>query len=469
MVSIVLFTRDLRVHDHPALTAAAGTGEDLVPLFVLDPELLGRSANRARFLMESLVDLDRSLASCGSGLVLREGEATARTVELVRATGASSVHLTADVTGFAQRREAALRRGWASTGRPCTSTRATPSSSPVTWPRPESRCTRCSRPTTAPGRRCPGDRSSNPRRHSPSRPAWISGHDLIPRRRGPIRSISRRVEKARAAATSSPTLPVGPRGTRMPATTWRPTPRPACLPTFGSGASAPTSWRRPRPASRPSSCGSSLGATSTVSCWPTILRSSGVTIASRPPTCPRFPTTRTTSWSVGSKGEPVCPWSMPGCGNCVAKGGCTTGPAWSRLPSSPGDWGSPGRRARRTSPGGWWTAIQPTTSVDGSGWRAPGSDPRRARSFNPVRQAQRFDPDGAYVRRYVRELAAVDAPAIFAPWKDPQVLRSTGYPAPIVEVPAGKPPGPGAAPFRAGSPVHPGQAHLFDGASEVLS
>src|SRR6186997_1302014 len=98
MVSIMLFTRELRVHDHPGLTAAAGTGEDVVPLFVLDPELVGRSANRARFLMESLLDLDRSLASRGSGLVLREGEATARTLEVVRATGASSVHLTGDVT-----------------------------------------------------------------------------------------------------------------------------------------------------------------------------------------------------------------------------------------------------------------------------------------------------------------------------------------------------------------------------------
>jgi len=108
-VAIVLFTRDLRVHDHPALTAAARTGEDLVPLFVLDPRLLDRSANRARFLMESLVDLDRSLAARGSSLVMRDGDAIARTVALARETGATAVHLTADVTGFAQRRESDLR------------------------------------------------------------------------------------------------------------------------------------------------------------------------------------------------------------------------------------------------------------------------------------------------------------------------------------------------------------------------
>ena len=82
----------------------------------------------------------------------------------------------------------------------------------------------------------------------------------------------------------------------------------------------------------------------------------------------------------------------------------------------------------RTTPGLW---------VAGTG-----TDPRRSRSFNPVRQAERFDPDGAYVRRYVRELAQVPAPRIFAPWWDPELLRATGY-APILEVPSSKPPGPG--------------------------
>ena len=36
MTSVVLFTRDLRVRDHPALSAAAADGP-VVPLFVVDP------------------------------------------------------------------------------------------------------------------------------------------------------------------------------------------------------------------------------------------------------------------------------------------------------------------------------------------------------------------------------------------------------------------------------------------------
>lgn len=52
------------------------------------------------------------------------------------------------------------------------------------------------------------------------------------------------------------------------------------------------------------------------------------------------------------------------------------------------------------------------------------------RVFNPVLQGRRFDPDGTYVRRYVPELASLDAEAIHEPWR---VGGVAGYPAPIVD------------------------------------
>jgi hypothetical protein len=39
-----------------------------------------------------------------------------------------------------------------------------------------------------------------------------------------------------------------------------------------------------------------------------------------------------------------------------------------------------------------------------------GSNPRRGRVLNPLRQAARFDREGDYVRRYVPELASLTAP-----------------------------------------------------------
>ena len=87
----------------------------------------------------------------------------------------------------------------------------------------------------------------------------------------------------------------------------------------------------------------------------------------------------------------------------------------------------------------WLVDGDPANNACGWQWAAgTGTDPRRSRSFNPVRQAERFDPDGAYVRRYVRELSGTPTEQIFAPWLDPTVLAATGYPAPILEVPASK-------------------------------
>jgi deoxyribodipyrimidine photo-lyase len=62
------------------------------------------------------------------------------------------------------------------------------------------------------------------------------------------------------------------------------------------------------------------------------------------------------------------------------------------------------------------------------------------RIFNPVLQAEKFDPEGAYVRRWVPELARLEAPAIHRPWtasrealaKAGVVLGET-YPQPIVD------------------------------------
>jgi deoxyribodipyrimidine photo-lyase len=56
--ALVLFTRDLRVHDNPALARAAGLARRVVPLFVLDAALTV-PPNRARFLLESVADLPR--------------------------------------------------------------------------------------------------------------------------------------------------------------------------------------------------------------------------------------------------------------------------------------------------------------------------------------------------------------------------------------------------------------------------
>lgn len=91
---IVLFNRDLRVHDHPALTAACATSCRVVPLFVVDPEM--PAAHRAGFLSECLADLRRSLRELGGDLVVRRGDPVAETLRLAEELPAQAVYASAD-------------------------------------------------------------------------------------------------------------------------------------------------------------------------------------------------------------------------------------------------------------------------------------------------------------------------------------------------------------------------------------
>ncbi len=61
------------------------------------------------------------------------------------------------------------------------------------------------------------------------------------------------------------------------------------------------------------------------------------------------------------------------------------------------------------------------------------------RVFNPVLQGRRFDPDGAYVRRWVPELASVPLKWLHAPWEAPGgAAAGTDYPSPVVELGASR-------------------------------
>ncbi len=115
---VVLFTRDLRVHDHPALSAAADRAEHVVPLFVLDDRLLAGfgAPNRVTFLLDALRDLDGSLRRLGGSLVLRRGNVLEEAHRLALAVAADAVFLSEDVSAYAQERERRLHSALAGTG-----------------------------------------------------------------------------------------------------------------------------------------------------------------------------------------------------------------------------------------------------------------------------------------------------------------------------------------------------------------
>jgi deoxyribodipyrimidine photo-lyase len=105
--TVVLLNRVLRVRDHPALAAAAERSEEVVPLFVFDPAVLGPfgAPNRVEFLLDALADLDASLRRLGGGLVVRHGDAAQEARRLAVEVGADAIHASADASASARRRE----------------------------------------------------------------------------------------------------------------------------------------------------------------------------------------------------------------------------------------------------------------------------------------------------------------------------------------------------------------------------
>lgn len=77
MLSLVWFKRDLRVIDHPALSLAAAQGQ-VLPVYISEPDLWAQPDASARhwgFLGECIEELRRDLAALGQPLILREGDA----------------------------------------------------------------------------------------------------------------------------------------------------------------------------------------------------------------------------------------------------------------------------------------------------------------------------------------------------------------------------------------------------------
>jgi deoxyribodipyrimidine photo-lyase len=109
--SIVWFRRDLRLADHPALTEAIADFDTVMPLFVMDERLLASAAPaRAWFLRQSVAELDRALRARGSGLLVRRGDPVEVVPRVARELGVDVVFASGDVTPYARTRDAAVAK-----------------------------------------------------------------------------------------------------------------------------------------------------------------------------------------------------------------------------------------------------------------------------------------------------------------------------------------------------------------------
>ena len=432
--ALILFNRDLRVHDNPALAAAA-RAERTLPLFVFDERLLGSrfaAPNRVAFMREALADLDESLRRLGGRLFLRRGDPVAEAIALARQCGAGELHVSADYSAYASARERRLAAV-------CEEERIDFHAHPGTTIVP-------------PGAVAPGG-GDHFKVFTPYHRAWS---ELPLRRRvGPPRKL---------------TVPGGLSAGRLPA-----------LARLSSGSVSPDraeggekEGRRlaraflrdnldqydehhdDLPGDRTSRLSAHLrfGCISPLAlmrearerrggepfvrqlCWRDFHHQVLAANPSLPhrdyrPRGDRWSRSKRAleAWQQGRTGYPLVDAAM----RQLAQEGFMHNRARMTVASFLSkdlyiDW-----RA-----GAWhfWDLLSDGEIANNAGnwqWVAgTGNDTRPNRVLNPVRQAERFDPDGAYVRRYLPELAPVRGKAIFRPWLMEGFDR-LDYPAPLVD------------------------------------
>jgi Deoxyribodipyrimidine photolyase len=117
--TLVWFRRDLRSNDHAALHHALASDGRVHTVFVFDPALLDplpRADRRVEFIRHSLAALDAELRAAGGGLIVRHGDPVEVIPLLARELGVAEVHANTDYEPSAIARDEAVARALKTSG-----------------------------------------------------------------------------------------------------------------------------------------------------------------------------------------------------------------------------------------------------------------------------------------------------------------------------------------------------------------
>ena len=433
--ALVLFNRDLRVNDQPALSAAA-QAERIVPLFVLDDAILASrfaAPNRVAFLLDSLRDLDQALKQGGARLFVRRGDPVREAMRVADECDAKAIHVSADWSGYARSRERRLASA-------CEEERIRFQAHPGVTVVP-------------PGELTPADgdhfRVFSPYHRAWSGAAWRPSLGAPRKLAAPSGLAAGRLPARSSLVDRDPSPDLAPGGEQegrrrmhefLGGAVRRYGKQHDDLP--GDATSRLSPYLR-------FGCVSPLelalearqrrgAAFARQLCW----RDFHHQVLAAYPELPRRDYRHRgdnwsrsqlalEAWQQGMTGYPIVDAGM----RQLAREGYMHNRA--RLITASFltkdlylDW-------RR---GAWhfWDLLADGDVANNAGnwqWVAgTGNDTRPNRVFNPLRQAERFDPDGDYVRRYVPELAGIDGKAVHQPWKiGPLERQMIDYPEPIVD------------------------------------
>jgi deoxyribodipyrimidine photo-lyase len=429
-VIVVWLRRDLRLADNPALAAAAVRGA-VVPVFVLDPRLLGRSERRDAWIAATLAALDHDLRARGARLIVRRGDVAAELVRVAREAGANGVWWNGDATPYARHRDAAV----------------------------ETAC----RATGLEPRMFADARLSDPSEISPTRGrfytmftpfyrAWLAGEHPPPGAAPPRLQVPENVGTLPLPSPSPGEPPAGEASAR------------AALAAFIVGGLKAYASMRDRLDVEPTSRLSPYLRVGAISPRQVLAAVTAASARESRPSVEAFvrqlawrdffvqilwhaPTTR---WQPLRPSRAAVPWRRDAESLAAWQEGRTGYPVVDAAMRQLAATGFMPNRARMIvasflvkhllvdwRAGDRWfmgQLLDGDPALNGGNWQwvaSVGADAMPAfRVFNPVLQGRRFDPAGDYVRRWVPELESVSSADVHAPW---EIGGVPGYPPPIVE------------------------------------
>ena len=437
--------RDLRLDQNPALQAALAGAAGVIPVFILDPHLLSQTAAaRQSFLFSGLQALAAELRAHGSRLVLRRGQPRAELARLLAESGAAAIYAAEDYSPYARRRDAAVASslplrltGGVTVHPPAAVHKA--DGSPYTVFTPFSKAWKALplarfAPQPALTRLPPVPELVSEPIPAGTAPSGLPAGEREALRRleaflaGPVYTYGETRNRMDLEGTSalSPYLRFGMLS-----------PRQAAQQTVAAMFAAPDEAARRSAETYLNELIWREFYTAIMYYFPSVLRQE-FNPALRQIAWRSAPA-ELRAWQAGQTGVPVVDAAM----RQLAQTGWMHNRARMIVASFLVknlliDW----REGER-----WFMQhlVDGDPAANNGGWQwtaGTGTDAAPYfRIFNPLLQSARFDPDGAYIRRFVPELAALPAEWIHTPWLMPAVLQETyrchigrDYPAPIVDL-----------------------------------
>jgi deoxyribodipyrimidine photo-lyase len=457
---IVWFRRDLRLSDHPALSAAASNGTAVVPCFILDEAAAGawRAGGASRWWLHgSLEALGRAIADKGCRLVLRRGDTAKELIALATTTGAKAVYASRAFEPWASRLEHDVRRALSQEGiefkrfgtllhdpDQLKTQAGTPFKVYTPFWRAVSQRVTVGRVLPAPAKitspaKVPKSEQLTSWGLLPSKPDWATGlrEAWTPGEQGAQDRLTRFLDEALADYKDMRNRPDHIGTSRL-------------SPHLAFGEISPRQcWSAAEAASAHQGRTSDVGREAFLKelAW----REFSAHLLHHFPTLPDEPfreefaafpwkcdAAGLRAWQKGLTGYPIVDagmrelWATGWMHNRVRMIVASFLIKDLLVPWQEGEaWF-------------WDTLVDADLANNSASWQwVAGSGADAApyfRIFNPVTQGKTFDPDGAYVRRWVPEIAALGDDAIHAPWEaSADVLKAAGvrlgttYPAPIVD------------------------------------